>query len=290
MGTLEIVRSYVAAWNLRSSEAVLATFLADGTYRDPVTAAPCGGDALAAYLTRLWQSFPDLSFDIVTLSDCGGGAAALEWVMRGTNNGPFGTLPPTGRVIELAGADFLTTGHGKLRSVVGYFDSGAIPRQLGLQVLVQPEAAGPFRFGYSVQVQTGKVEAPGAMGITVLEALDETQMGTVREESRAIMAEMLAQSGFIGATAGAIGSRMFTVTAWDRPESVTQLLHSGAHAAAMPAFFGGKRARSGFTSVWVPTRINPYWVRCGDCGHMAAADAGSLCRCGATLPPHPPYW
>ena len=84
--------------------------------------------------------------------------------MRGTNTGPFGALPPTGRVIELAGADFLTTDHGKLRSVAGYFDSGAIPRQLGLQVLVQPDAAGPFRFGSSVQVQTGKVEAPGAMG------------------------------------------------------------------------------------------------------------------------------
>ena len=51
--------------------------------------------------------------------------------MRGTNTGPFGALPPTGRVIELAGADFLTTDHGKLRSVAGYFDCGAIPRQLG---------------------------------------------------------------------------------------------------------------------------------------------------------------
>jgi len=290
MGTLEVVRSYVAAWNLRSPEAVLATFAAGGTYRDPVTVVPCAGEAMAAYLTGLWQSFPDLSFDIVTLADCSGGAAALEWVMRGTNTGPFGALPPTGRVIELAGADFLTTGHGKLRSVAGYFDSGAIPRQLGLQVLVQPETAGPFRFGSSVQVQTGKVQAPGAMGITALQALDETQVGTVREQSRATMTEMMALDGFIGATAGVIGSRMFTVTAWDRPESVAQLLRRGTHAAAMPAFFGGKRARCGFTSVWVPARINPYWVRCDGCGHMVAADSDSHCRCGATVPAHPPYW
>ncbi len=95
----------------------------------------------------------------------------------------------------------------------------------------------------------------------------------MREESRAVMIEMMAQDGFIGATAGAIGSRMFTVTAWDRPESVAQLLRRGTHAAAMPAFFGGKRARCGFTSVWVPARINPYWVRCDGCGRMVAADS-----------------
>ena len=107
----------------------------------------------------------------------------------------------------------------------------------------------------------------------------------MREESRAVMIEMMAQDGFIGATAGVIGSRMFTVTAWDRPESVAQLLRRGTHAAAMPAFFAGKRARSGFTSVWVPARINPYWVRCDGCGRMVAANSNSLCRCGAAVPP-----
>ena len=43
MGTLEVVRSYVAAWNLRSPEAVLATFAAGGTYRDPVTVVAVRG-------------------------------------------------------------------------------------------------------------------------------------------------------------------------------------------------------------------------------------------------------
>ena len=105
-----------------------------------------------------------------------------------------------------------------------------------------------------------------------------------------MMIEMLAQDGFIGATAGTIGSRMFTVTAWDRPESVAQLLRRGTHAAAMPAFFGGKRARCGFTSVWVPARINPYWVRSTAAATWSPPIPTALPLRRATVPAHPPYW
>ena len=65
-------------------------------------------------------------------------------------------LPPTGKKVELRGADFFTLGNGKIQTVTGYFDKGEVPRQIGLNVIVQPFGIGPFKFGISTMVQTGK--------------------------------------------------------------------------------------------------------------------------------------
>ena len=90
--------------------------------------------------------------------------------MRGTNTGSLQGLPPTGRSVEVPGSDFIEIEGDKVRSVQGYFDSRAVPEQLGLQVLVQPKAIGPFSFGTSTLAQTGKNAKPGAFSITMLEA------------------------------------------------------------------------------------------------------------------------
>ena len=182
MTTLEAVRSYIDAWNGRSCQAVLESLTPTGTYRDPTTLGPLAGDALRAHLTSLWQSFPDLSFEVVSLAETGDGRAAFEWNMRGTNTGPFRGLPPTGKPVELAGADFVVTDGAKVQAVTGYFDGAAVPRQLGLQVVIQPDRIGPFSFGDSTQVQTGARRMPGAMGITVLHAADEDQAANIRAE------------------------------------------------------------------------------------------------------------
>ena len=58
-------------------------------------------------------------------------------------------LPPTGKAVSLHGADFFTLRDGKVETVVGYFDKGELPRQIGLDVIVQPAQIGPFKFGIS---------------------------------------------------------------------------------------------------------------------------------------------
>ncbi|WP_428671073.1 hypothetical protein [Roseibium sp.] len=80
-----------------------------------------------------------------------------------------------------------------------YFDGGAIPAQLGLDIIVQPKEAGPFRFGTSIEVRTGKRECSGVFSITSLQVLDDAAQ-RVREASRLSLAEMLQMDGFIGAT------------------------------------------------------------------------------------------
>lgn len=290
MSILSAVQAYLAAWNARSSAALLASLTPDGTYADPTTPGPIGGAALAAHVEGLWQAFPDLAFALRDLVDAGGGRAAFEWVMRGTNSGPFRGLPPTGRAVELSGADFVTVEAGRIGSVTGYFDGGAVPRQLGLQVVVQPQAVGPFAFGVATAASTGRPDRPAALSVTALHALDEARAETIRQQARQTITELLQEPGFVGITTATVGRRMITVAAWDDADAPGRALRRGTHAETMAPFFRGELASAGFTSVWVPHHVNPYWVRCDGCGRMVDSATGPACACGARLPVRPTWW
>ena len=281
--------AYFNAWISRDVNAILATLARDGTYEDPSTGGPISGEALRGYVTGLWSAFPDLTFEIASHSDDG---AAAQWIMRGTNRGSFNGLPPTGRQIELHGADFFTFDEaGLITSVTGYFNAGVVPRQLGLDIVVQPSQIGPFRFGTSTMVQSGKTQEPGAFSITYLEARDDDCKQAVREGSRATLIEMLGIDGFNGATTATIGNRMVTISAWEDADSPRQLMRTGTHSEIQKTMYDGTLAQHGFTSVWVKERVNPYMVRCDACGKMTRGPGDERkCRCGAQLPAAAPYW
>lgn len=281
---------YFNAWIARDSDAILAALSSTGTYQDPSTGGPISGEALRAYVTGLWNVFPDLTFEIVSHSDDG---ASAQWIMRGTNRGPFNGLPPTGRTVELHGADFFTFHDtGAISSVSGYFDPGVIPRQLGLDIIIQPSEIGPFRFGKATAVSTGKREEPAAFSITYLQARDSDSIEDVRNRSRDSLTEMLGMDAFIGATTATIGERMVTITAWNDPDAPRRLMREGSHGEAMKSFYNGSLASSGYTSVWTLHRNNGFWTRCSACGQMArnAADGDACSNCGVPLPDRPPYW
>lgn len=290
MSALNAASRYFDAWNARDSAAVLASLTPGGTYADPTTGGPISGAALKANVEALWAAFPDLSFEIVSEAETGGGRVAAEWVMRGTNSGPFRGLPPTGKAITLPGSDFIDTEGGLVSAVRGYFDGGTMLRQLGLQVVVQPYTAGAFAFGTSIAVQSGRTAAPGAFSITQLEVTGDAMAEEVRAYSRTILAEMLDDPAFIGATTARIGPRMVTISAWTDTQAPAAFMRKGAHAEAMKPFYKGNLGVSAYTSVWTPERINPYWVRCDACGRMAKSQSDAACTCGAALPAHPPYW
>ncbi len=287
MTGLDAARRYLDAWNAHDTHAIVRTFATGGTYSDPTTAG-ISGDAIGAYATRLWSAFPDLSFEVVSLAEAGAGRVVAEWVMRGTNTGAFQGLPATGRPVSLPGIDVIDVGADGIEAVTGYFDTRAIPEQLGLQVLVQPVTLGPFAFGNSVAVQSGKKVKPGAFGITTIWNAD-AQTEDIRAMTRATAIEMLRMEGFIGLAFFRIGGRGVTISAWERPEHVKQL-RAGAHAEAMRRFWADT-GHSAFTSVWVPDHVNPMWVRCGACGRMNDHEKQSgVCRCGQSLPDAPSYF
>lgn len=285
-----IIQAYINGWNNHDATAVLDTFGEGGTYEDPTTGGPVSGEAFRASMTGFWSAFPDVSFELGTIHGTDE-AVSFEWTMRGTNTGSMNGLPPTGKSVILHGSDFITLRNGRIRIVKGYFDSAGVPRQLGLDVIVQPREIGPFRFGVSASVQTGKMQAPGAFSITHLEAIDDAAVEKVREGSRLAMVDMLKMDGFIGATTAVVGHRMVTVSAWDDADAPRKVMTEGAHAEVMKGMLDGTLARGGFTSVYSRTRVNPYILRCEACGaiHREPAKEAS-CACGAKLPERLPYW
>lgn len=291
MSAMDAATVYFEAWNARDADAIVASLAEGGTYQDPITQRPISGAALKEYAEALWAAFPDLNFEMKSAAETGDGRVAAEWIMRGTNQGSFHGLPPTGKSIETTGADFIETADGKVTSVTGYFDGGDVPRQLGLQIIVQPHEIGPFRFGNSAAVQTGKREAPGAFSITEIEALNEDAAEENRGLGRGILQEMMGMEGFIGAVIARVGMRQMTISAWTDAEAPARFMNQGTHAEAMKSFFTGELAQSGYTSMWSPVRKSAYWVRCNACGAMNDPDKSEgTCKCGATLPEHPPYW
>jgi steroid delta-isomerase-like uncharacterized protein len=291
MNPLEIAQRYFVAWNQHDTGAVLETLGPGGTYSDPTTGGPLSGEPFRAYMDGLFSAFPDVSFEIASAGLAAPDLVAAQWIMRGTNTGSMSGLPPTGKRVVLNGADFIRVADAKIRSVDGYFDSRGIPDQLGLQVVVQPNAIGPFTFGTAVRVWSGSSARPGAFSITALHARDAADIKNVTDQSRRIANELLSMKGFIGFLGVTVGDRMLTITAWDDANDPRQVTRGGEHGEAMKKFFGTELGGGGYTAVFVPERMNTMWVRCTSCQKMTdhAARKGT-CTCGAALPQPIPYW
>lgn len=132
MSALDAANAYFDAWHAKDGAAVVASLSDGGTYCDPTTDGPIAGEAVKAHVEMLCAAFPDLSFEMKSVAGTGGGRVTAEWILRGTNLGPFRGLPATGKAIEVRGADFIETDGGKVTSVVVEFDAASVPRQLGL--------------------------------------------------------------------------------------------------------------------------------------------------------------
>ena len=157
MNALAVAQSYFDAWTHRDADGIIAAFAEGGTYSDPTVGQGISREAAADYARGLWDVFPDLTFEIISNAEAGPGTVVAQWLMRGTNTGSLQGLPPTGRSVAVPGADFIQVEGDKILSVQGYFDSRAVPEQLGLQVVVQPNAIGPFVFGTGSLAQSGKM-------------------------------------------------------------------------------------------------------------------------------------
>ena len=238
MQAMQVARCYFDAWNRRDAEAIVATFGKGGTYSDPSAGEGLVGEAIAAYAKNMWSAFPDLVFDIRSIGHTEEAIVAAQWLMRGTNTGSFRGLPPTGRAVVLTGADFIQVEGERIRSVQGYFDTRVVPEQLGLQVLIQPHAVGPFAFGTSTSVETSKKSKPGAFSITILQARSDEEIQKIKELSREIATEMLEMPGFMTSVAMTIGPRMRTVTAWETPEHAQQLMRQCRNSSARSWLLG----------------------------------------------------
>ena len=290
MTSLTHVHRYFQAWNDRDPAAVAATLAEGGTYSDPNVAGPLSGQALASYAQALFEGFPDLHFEIQELATLPDGMTVARWLMRGTNTGSLRGAPPSGRVIALPGVDYIVTTEAGLRSVEGYFDRQTMAEQLGLQVLVQPHSAGPFRFGYSVNTDSGTWARPGAISLTWIDTRSPAEAEQVRAISRPLAAELRTVPGFLSWMGVGIGNRLSTISAWRDEDAARQVMRLDLHRAAVRRFFSEDFGAAVHTGVWSAHHLNPLWVRCPACQQVTDATAGDTCDCGRQLPPPPHYW
>jgi steroid delta-isomerase-like uncharacterized protein len=156
---LSLAQKYFDAWNSRVPENVTRSMTADGTYLDPVTRHPVNPEETATYASGLWATFPDLAFELRSVVQTGDNNLVAEWVMSGTNSGSFRGLPPTGKKVTLTGIDVIETGESGVKKITGYFDSAALPQQLGLLMDMYPASIGPFSFGRTTRVSKGATSA-----------------------------------------------------------------------------------------------------------------------------------
>ncbi|MGH8502835.1 MAG: ester cyclase [Gammaproteobacteria bacterium] len=226
MNALDVASRYFDAWNHRDAGAFVSIFTRDGTYCDPLTDGEIEAGPFAAYAQSLWSAFPDLSFKIVSMAECGSGEVAAQWLMTGTNGGAYRGLPPTGNAVALPGADFIAVEHNQIRSITAYFDTSLVPKQLGLQAIVQPHELGSFVFGTSVSVQSGRKVAPGAFSIGQITSTTKDEMQETREAVRDIGKELLNMKGFIGLTAVRLGARGVMLAAWEHPEDAERIVEN----------------------------------------------------------------
>ncbi len=285
-----LAQRYVDAWNSHDIAGIIACFAPGSSFSDPAAGENLTAEAVGRYADELWRAFPDLHFDIVSVDACGAQGVAIQRVMRGTHIGPFQGHAPTGRGVMLPGAEFIRMAPDGIRSVRGYFDGGALLRQLGLAGKAAPANIGPYSFGVSTRVQSGRKLKPGAFTVTRLRARPGTGNAALQEAGCEIAQDLLGRPGFLSAMTAAVGDEMMTVAAWDSVEAVEQLRDSRHHRVLVEQF-GAEMVSGGATSVWAPAPRGALWVRCTCCGTMADSTIhGGTCGCGARLPEPSPYW
>jgi len=289
------VDPYFSAWNARDADGVVAAFAEGGTYTDPaVTGPPLSGAAIAEHVGALFTAFPDLSLEMLSTQLLNGDASdctvVVRWLMRGTNTGPLREWSASGRSVALRGADFISVASGKITSVDSYFDRQTMAEQLGFQVIVQPDEEGPWQLGYAYRTTAGSRKAAGAIGLTWIDVRSEEEARHVEALGDDVAAELRKVPGFISLVGAGIGSRLFTVTAWESADGVRETMRNIPHASAMKHFFTQDFAAAVGTGVWNAHHLNPVWVRCTACAKLAdQAEAGGICSCGQSLPEPPEY-
>ena len=285
---------YFEAWNAHDARAVTAALADGGTYADPATEGPLAGAALADHARRLFGAFPDLNFEVLGCQPadaCADGTMVVQWLMRGTNTGPWNGQPPTGRPVAVRGVDVFTVTAGEITSAEGYFDRQGLAEQLGFQMRPLPPVAGPFQFGYAVRASAGRGTVPGDFSLTWIDVRSQHEADEVKLTAAAVAAELAREPGFLSWVGMEIGSRLYTITAWESPDAVRAVMRNSTHLAAVKRFLTEDFCAAGSTGVWSVHHLNAVSVRCPSCAQLTdRAQPADSCACGQPLPPMPESW
>jgi len=134
-----------AVAGVRRDERAAAAVLLDGLVEAEAVAARTArvelpearhlAEAIADFAKSVWAAYPDMSLEIISTGDTGGGLVATEWVLHGTHTGSLTDgSPPTGRTVAYPGASFTQVEGDKIRSERTYLDQQTVAELLGLKM------------------------------------------------------------------------------------------------------------------------------------------------------------
>lgn len=134
----KLVREHMADENTLEFDKVLGTFPHPHYEIIPTGAVYDGTDNVNGYYRDSRTAFPDQRNEIISLRHADD-AVIVEFWLRGTQNGPFRGIPPTGNAFECRMTAFFIFEGERLICERVYFDSMTMLRQIiGTVSLKQP--------------------------------------------------------------------------------------------------------------------------------------------------------
>lgn len=130
--TEAIARSYFAAVSARDPDAMGALWDPDGVDDLVPIGVFRGPQEIRELFGQLFRALPDAEtiVDRVTADERG---AVVQWRMSGTfSGGPFMGVEPTGRRVDLRGADCIEVEGGRIVRNTAYYDGMDFARGVGL--------------------------------------------------------------------------------------------------------------------------------------------------------------
>jgi ketosteroid isomerase-like protein len=132
----DVMDRVTAAMESNDREAAKALYASDAVAETPDEGTLHGADAIAGWLVKFGEAFPDAKYEQVNGFEIGD-TAVDEGFLTGTNTGPLPmpggeSVPPTGKAIRLRACDLATVKDGAITSHRFYFDQMEFLSQLGL--------------------------------------------------------------------------------------------------------------------------------------------------------------
>jgi predicted ester cyclase len=135
MSFLKRAERLFTALNAKDLDSAVAMISPSADIRTPLGAFT-GGKAYRYWISGLFRALPDMRHEIRGLAVEWDRTLAFEWRVTGTFTGPLalpgGDAPPTGKTIDVTGADFWRFEGGLIVAYHLYFDHLGLRRQLGL--------------------------------------------------------------------------------------------------------------------------------------------------------------
>ena len=124
-----IVKTHVESENRHDVDAAIATFHSPRYEVQPMGIVHDGKEAVNELLSGVFKGFPDFTVEIVKTHHSDN-AIILEIRMKGTHQGEWAGIKPTGKTLNIPAACIFDFDQDRLIGEKVYFDMATLTRQL----------------------------------------------------------------------------------------------------------------------------------------------------------------